>query len=337
MLALLAGAVAALALRSSDSLGRDIARFTAIVGHREEATHLPSFTLSDPYDGPGEYRKAQLHVHTSNSADVREKIPVAETIRRYKRAGCSFVVVTDHDRLTDVTGLSEPGLAVLQGVEETIPAPVWPLGRHLLRLGTGLGFRELRAPAHPSWGGNLGTGRWGFADLRGRSDLRLFEIYNGRSNSRLDIWLWQELLARRGPDNPVWGIAVDDADNAVAIDAGWVMVKTPEVSPEALLEALDRGRFYATNGALAEFGAADGAIGVSTAPGSTIRFFDRFGEVQAVARGAAAEYRPVGDEGFVRVEVLNPAGRIAWSQPFFLIPAEDQPSGEPGAGGENVG
>ncbi|HHW14444.1 MAG TPA: hypothetical protein GXX28_05890, partial [Firmicutes bacterium] len=34
---------------------------------------LAAFRLADPYAGPGEYRKAQLHLHTSNSPDVREK------------------------------------------------------------------------------------------------------------------------------------------------------------------------------------------------------------------------------------------------------------------------
>lgn len=309
--------------RNYHALHEEVWSFTTLLARLAPCPRLSAFNLADPYACPGTYRKAQLHVHTSNSIDVLEKLPVAETIRRYKEAGCSFVVVTDHDRVTDVAGLSTPELAVLTGEEETIPVVMWPLGRHFLRLGVG-GEDELRAPAHPNWAGNLGTGRWHLADLLARSDYRLFEIYNGKSNSTLDFWLWHQVLARRGAADPVWGIAVDDTDNAVAIDGGWVMVKTADVTPKALLKALRQGCFYATNGPQADFRTADGMIQVETSGGAWIRFIDARNEVVAAFRGDRASYRPLGDEGFVRVEVVSKAGRAAWSQPFFLVPEDSE-------------
>ncbi|MDI6871752.1 MAG: hypothetical protein QME79_10440 [Bacillota bacterium] len=319
--------------RRYQALRHDVHAFTTF-SFPIRRPRLAAFTVADPYRVPGTYRKGQLHLHTSNSPDVREKKPVRETVLAYRRAGYSFVVLTDHDRVTDVAGLADlntPDFAVLPGEERTLPVITWPLGRHLLRIG--IGRDEVRAVAHPSWGGNLGTGRWSLKDLLRRRDYQLIEVLNGKSNSTLDFWLWHKVLERRGYADPVWGIAVDDTDNAEPIDAGWVMVKTAEVSREALLAALRRGSFYATNGALAEFGVVDGAIRAEASAGAWIRFINARNEVVAVFRGDRGEYRPVGDEGFVRVEVESQAGYAAWSQPFFLIPSDGAAEGGDGRHG----
>lgn len=293
---------------------------------------LASFTVADPYGAPGVYRKAQLHLHTSNSLDVKEKRPIQETIQRYQEAGYSFVAVTDHDRVTDVAGLGGPDFVVLAGEEKTVPGPAWPFGRHLLRIGVSPHGGEMRAAAHLNWGGNLETGRWRLSDLLAREDYQLLEVYNAYSNSAMDFQLWHKVLQRRGHRNPVWGIAVDDTDNARPLDLGWVMVKTVEVSREALLSALRQGSFYATNGARAEFGVVDGAIHAVVHRGTWIRFINARNETVAVFRGDRGTYRPVGDEGFIRVEVECESGHAAWSQPFFLIPQDGGEAGEGGAG-----
>lgn len=327
-----AGLVAAAAIfRLYDSFRSDVSALTSFSFPVRRPEPLVSFRVADPYAVPGEYRKAQLHLHTSNSPDVRDKRPIRETLLAYRRAGYSFAVVTDHDRVTDlgpVADLNAPDFVVVPGEEQTVPVVTWPLGRHFLRLGVGPGLAEVRGVAHPAWRGNLETGRWALQDLLARDDYQLFEVLNGKSNSELDFWLWHRVLAHRGPAAPVWAIAVDDTDNAHPMDCGWVMVKTAEVTAEALLSALRRGSFYATNGAVADFGAAEAPDGggpvirAEAADGVWIRFRDARGEVVAAFRGGQGEYRPAGDEGFVRVEVLNRTGYAAWSQPFFLIPAE---------------
>lgn len=312
------------------ALAEDYYALTTLRFPLPPAPHLDAFTVADPYAGPGAFRKAQLHLHTSNSPDVRERVPVAETVAAYRRAGYNFLVFTDHDRVTPVEGLGGPDLVVVPGEEQTLPNPVYPFGRHLLRLGVGAGLRELRAPAHPSWTGNLGAGWWRLEDLTERGDFRLFEILNGKSNSSRDFWLWDCLQARRGAENPLWGIAVDDTDNADPLDAGWVMVKTADLTAEALFEALRSGAFYATNGPVVEFGAADGVISAKCLDGAWVRFLNGRHEVVAAFRGGSGEYRPAGDEGFVRVEVVGRDGHAAWSQPFFLVPSE---AGEPAGRG----
>jgi hypothetical protein len=284
---------------------------------------LEAFDLADSYARAGEYRKAQLHLHTSNSNDVLEKVPVSETVLRYKQAGYSFVVITDHDRVTYCPDHDSPGFVALAGEEKTLASPIWPLGKHLLRIGVDPGSADgehLLAPAHLNWKGNFGTGRWYLPDLLVQGDFDLIEIFNGKSHSILDFWMWHKMLEERGHAKPVWGIAVDDSNNARPIDQGWVMVKTAEVSREHLLEALRAGAFYATTGPQADFKVQDGAVVVDTVGGAWIRFINSRNEVVGVTRGDHGSYRPVGDEGFIRVEIASLSGDAAWSQPFFLIP-----------------
>lgn len=299
------------------------------------ARSLASFAIANPYHGPGEYHKAQLHLHTSNSKDVALKLPIRDTVLKYKEAGYSFVVITDHDQITTFSGLNSSDFICLPGIEVTIPCIFWPLGRHLVVINAQrplpgkTSIRELlrhystpdslMVPAHPNWVGNLGTGFWYLADIF-KGGFQFLEIYNHHSDSDSDIRLWHKLLTISGHHRPVWGIAVDDTDNAQPLDRGWVMVKTSDINAGSFIAALKNGSFYATTGPLADFQVKDGAIEVQTTAPCQINFLDD--RNQAVARFASNSgiYRPQGHEGFIRIEIRDQNGRTAWSQPFFLIP-----------------
>lgn len=293
-------------------------------------TPLLAFKVADPYAPPGRYYRVQLHAHTDRSFDGR--ISPAGAAGSYMKAGYDAIFITDHDRVTDVKGLSKPGFLVLPGSEDTVSFGTWPLGRHLLRLGVRRVLRRrkagdriqsaareggLAAPAHPNWRGNLGTGRWYAGDLLKLPHFPLLEIANPHSDDPRDLTLWHLLLARWGPAKPVWGIAVDDS-HAGSLEYGWVWVKARELSERAIIDALRRGSFYASRGPRAEFGVRNGEI-VADSPGADfIRFIDQEGRVVAVFRASLGAYRPRGDEGFIRVEV-EADGRVAYSQPFWLV------------------
>ena len=306
-----------------------------------KAPRLDSFRITNPYDAPGEYRKAQLHLHTSRSRDVREKIPVGDTIRKYQAAGYQFVAITDHDLITTCPELNSSNFLCLPGMEITIPYIFWPLGRHMavinIRQGPGsagqkISWKKLQRgelfsgsfiiPAHPNWRGNLGTGFWFLMDIFKLSGCRMIEISNHHSDSGLDVLLWHKLLALRGDEHPVWGVAVDDTDNGQPLDRGWIMVKTDAVTEASLMTSLKNGAFYATTGPSAYFQVDGGTITAHTTPASQISFIDGQNKEVASLQGESATYRPLGDEGFIRVEIQDANGRKAWSQPFFLIPGE---------------
>lgn len=307
-----------------------------------KAPSLDSFTITNPYDVPGEYHKAQLHLHTSNSRDVARKIPVRDTILKYQEAGYSFVVITDHDLITTYLELNSSGFICLPGIEITLPFIFWPLGKHLTvinpararaehqlsaKITIGKLFKHtlfsnsLIAPAHPNWRGNLGTGFWFPADILKLSGCQLIEIHNHHSDSSLDVRLWHNILTIQGHQQPVWGIAVDDTDNGEPLDRGWIMVKTEDISETSFITALKNGNFYATTGPVADFRVNNGMIEVKTAAPAQINFIDSQNKIVNSFLANSGSYHPQGHEGFVRIEIRDEHGGSIWSQPFFLVPA----------------
>lgn len=305
---------------------------------------MSRFRILDPYAVPGTYRKAQLHVHSNRSIDGKWRME--ELVERYRALGYTFIFITDHDRVTHGDAHSTRDFLVLPGEEYTVPRPVWPLGRHMLRLFVNERLRRgslqerieetVRAGgvvgvAHPHWPGNFGTGLWREKALLPLRSVHLFEIFNYHSNSAVDISLWHRLLLARGPGDPLWGIAVDDAHHAGAANQGWIVAKVREISADALRDALIGGHFYATTGPWARFGVEAGRILAQGPERSMIRFVGSQNEVLEEFREPEGSYWPNGSERFVRAEVRDKDGHTAWSQPFWILPEKDQASPHPNA------
>jgi len=291
--------------------------------------------IADPYAAPGTYRRAQLHCHTRHS-DGRD-VP-RTVLEHYRAAGYTFVVFTDHNRVTVCEDLNDGAFLALSGVESTVPRPFRPLGPHMGRLGApgSLAARGAQACVdatvaaggvvslhHPSWSGNFGTGRWSLGEMLALRGYHLVEISNHHSGTYADLRRWTGVLRHRGPAGAVGAVAADDLHRVRDLNTGWIMVKTPAVAAGPFLDALRALAFYASTGPLAEFAVRDGAITVETdAP--VIRFLDAADVVRAEASGPAAAYEPAGDEQFVRVECVGrsttrmgvPA--TAWSQAFWI-------------------
>jgi len=285
--------------------------------------------LIDPYAVPGEFRKTQLHCHTTNSDGY---LAPRALLERYRARGYAVVVFTDHERVTTCDDLNDGVFAALPGVETTVPRPFKPLGPHMGRLGAPGLLRAGGAQAcidataaaggvvslhHPSWTGNGFTGRWSVAEMVRLSGYHLIEISNHHSRSAEDVRRWTAVLRHRDATAPVGAVAADDLHRERDLDTGWVMLKTPTVSAGAVLQALRGLAFYASTGPQAEFGARDGAVTCATDAGR-IRFLDAEDAVRLDAAGPEASYAPRGDEGFVRVECVGHSGATAWSQPFWL-------------------
>jgi hypothetical protein len=186
--------------------------------------------------------------------------------------------------------------------------------------------------------------------LRGE---KFFEVYNGHpavhnegdetrpSTERM----WDILLAERlSEGEPVmFGIAVDDSHHYHTFDSahvnpgrGWIEVRAPALTPEALIEAMERGDFYGSSGVeLEEVRASDVELsltiraeeGVSyrTLFLGTRRGYDRtkeelplegdreliyqysdeIGVVLASVDGSQPSYRFAGNELYVRAKVIS--------------------------------
>jgi len=291
------------------------------------------FEIIDPYAVPGFWAKVQLHVHTDRSIDGRW--PVSAALEAYARRGYDFVAITDHDTIT-APATVPAGLTVIKGEEHTLSNPFYPLGQHVVFLfverrvnGTSVEhkFRDVVAQeglaviAHPTWSGYGGYGEWQRWQLNAVPSFQMMEVYNPYSNSDRDTALWHEIVWQRGPYDPVWAVAVDDAHDASGVDRGWTMAKVDGKEPRHLKEALIRGSHYATTGIIADFGVDDnGAIWARSSESAEIVFINAENRrVLTVRNAREGRYQPVGTEGFIRIEIRGSSGKRAWSQPFWII------------------
>ncbi|HBE77147.1 MAG TPA: hypothetical protein DDW65_05125 [Firmicutes bacterium] len=302
---------------------------------------LKKFKLLNPLENAGIYHKAQLHTHSSLSYD--SNVHSLKIIESYKKSGYKILAITDHDVLSDFSTLSTSEMLILPGIEETIPVLFWPipLGKHMVlinplekrphrqtlqeRLNQAVDIDMLVIPAHLSWRGGAGTGRWYPDELYRLKHLQFIEIYNPHSKDPLDLTIWHKLNVRGGPLHPVWGIAVDDSHSG-SCGAGWVMLKTPRLDLVSVITNIKKGAFYATNGpSNVDIKVAGTKVYVNSPDSNWIRFINAQNQVTQATRGEQSIYQCSGDEGFIRVEVTDKNHRTAWSQPMWLV-AEDRKS-----------
>lgn len=303
--------------------------------------------------GPAAARwfKGNTHTHTLNSDG--DSTP-DDVVRWYREHGYNFLVLTDHNFLTSVDGLNALHGAyntflVVRGEEVTSRSrdnrPVHVNGLDLQELveppATGVvsdmlqqsvdGIRKARGVPninHPNFG-------WAMTadDLSQLERTRLFEIFNGHPQVNnlggggvpgLEE-VWDRVLSS---GRLMYGLAVDDAHyfkrpgdpDAPGPGRGWIYVRAARLEARALVDAIDRGEFYASTGVeLSSYEASDRriAIGVQTDAWSKyrVRFIGRNGRVLDEQTQLPATYTIRGDEGYVRAHILESNGRQAWTQP----------------------
>ena len=199
---------------------------------------------------------------------------------------------------------------------------------------------------HPNFG-------WGVTadDIAQVTEERFFEVYNGHPsvNHKGDadrpgterLWDIANTTRRRDLDAPLlYGLGTDDCHNyhnasGSTPGRGWVMVRAQECTARALLDAIERGDFYASSGVDLEDVTFDGdVLSVAIAEREGAAYITEFigtrvdgepGEILARVDGPRPSYTLVGDELFVRATVTssltadNPVWqgqpRQAWVQP----------------------
>ncbi len=190
-------------------------------------------------------------------------------------------------------------------------------------------------------------------------DLRYFEVYNGHPavNNAGDEYrastdrIWDIVLTKRlttGNGELLYAMATDDAHNyhggSSGPGRGWVMVQSDELATHAILDAIDRGDFYASTGVTLkniqfngknlkiEIEPQDGATyttefigtlrGVDTtgvptldSEGNKIKnttktYSEEIGKVLATSQSLTPSYRFTGDELYVRVRITSSGDQI---------------------------
>ncbi len=296
--------------------------------------------------------KGQTHAHTLESDG--DSTP-EEVARWYHERGYQFLVLSDHNVLTAVDGLSQQfgapeSFLLVPGEEVTDTFEKKPL--HV----NGLNVQQLVAPTHgtsvtdtlqrtvdairsargvphinhPNFG-------WAIApsELASLERYRLLEIYSGHplvNNLGGDDApgmeeVWDRLLTA---GKRVYGIAVDDAHYfkrpwdplAPKPGKGWVVVHAPQLDAAALMTSLENGDFYASTGVTLEsYAASTSSIAVQVRAAGTTRYRLQLvsgGAVVATEDGLAATFELAGRHGYARVVVRDSNGAQAWAQPVFL-------------------
>lgn len=297
--------------------------------------------------------KGNTHTHTINSdGDTAPD----EVVRWYREHGYHFLVLSDHNFLTSVDGLNalfgaDQRFLVIPGEEVTdhfetksihinglnVDTLVMPQGGGSVLETVQRNVDAIRAVNgvphinHPNFGWSI------TADELGRvRNNRLFEIFNGHpmvnnvgGGGTLGLeQMWDTILSR---GILLYGIAVDDAHHfkrpwdaeSSRPGQGWIYVRAERLSASAILEAMERGEFYASTGVeLQDYqvSPAQMTIMVRERPFEKYRvqFIGRGGRLLREVTASPATYEIRGDEGYVRAKVYDSNGRVAWTQPYVV-------------------
>jgi hypothetical protein len=128
----------------------------------------------------------------------------------------------------------------------------------------------------------------------------------------------------------IYGVAVDDShhlqriwdDDVVPPGRAWVVVRA-EHDAKSILDGLARGDFYASTGVeLIDVVTSAKSIAITVREKNFARYRIRFigsgGRVLQETVGLTATYAISGNEGYVRVKVIDSNGKAAWTQPVML-------------------
>ena len=293
-----------------------------------------------PFGRPGRFFKGNLHSHSTESDG--DHAPAA-VIEAYRAAGYDFLALTDHFLaeydwpITDTRDLRTADFTTLIGAE--LHAPRTSLGEawHIKAIGLPFDFApngegesgpELATRAaqsgafvglvHPSW---YGLTR---ADADSIPCAHAIEIYNHGSAVEVDRgsdWPYCDALLNDG--RRVTGYASDDSHHMTHdCFGGWVQVWAEDLDPELILESLKAGRFYSSQGPeIHDIRIEDGEAAIVCSPASAIVAVGR-GSRSSTVRGAGISEARLSIRRFagsyVRITVIDEAGRCAWSNPIWL-------------------
>lgn len=282
--------------------------------------------------------KGNLHTHSRRTDGKKEPEEIYEL---YRANGYDFLALTDHWK-PSVSEQLDNGLLLLGGCEyNTIDDPVTG---HFHIVGIGENVPELDKAsynhdaqkiidainadgniailAHPAWSLNTES------HIRALHGLSGIEIYNTTSglpwNCRPYSGEVIDQLALRKVIIPC--VASDDVHHFTGDECrSYIMVRAEECTPNALLTAIRKGDFYATQGPCFLYEVKGNILKIRTTPVSRIVFYDNmlWNSRRSVAAETAEglteyEYEIQPAQQFIRLELIDGEGKMAWSTPFYV-------------------
>ena len=300
------------------------------------------------FERAGTFWRGNLHTHSTLSDGV---LPPEEVCRRYRAERYDFISLTDHMvglydyPMARTEAFRGDGFSTILGAELHSGAmengEIW----HILAVGlpddfapsntpdfaaridqeSGAGRAQrardagaLLAVAHPEWSG-LTT-----ADARTIEAAHAVEVYNHGCAVGCDrphgFYTLDQLLTE---GRRLTLCATDDAHFSEPDHfGGWVMVKAEENDPDALVEALKDGAFYASTGPeIRGVHWEEDAVMVESSAVAAVVLQAR-GSASHAVHGSSmtrtrVEYGRAASSPWMRVTVVDAAGRRAWCNPHY--------------------
>ncbi len=298
----------------------------------------------DPFSYEGIWLKGNIHSHSTNSDGIKSP---EELVKWYKDIGYDFLSITDHDTFTNPRYINENDLILIPGLEVE-PGPGEHVDEvHILAWGVNRSFgcsvlglhgvprcnlplncitkrltkgAKFVAVAHPYYS-NLTE-----KDFKKLKGIRGIEIYNSTAeeeNGRGDSRFWWDRWLSEGW--VLWGFASDDTHDVFSFGKmGWIMVKVKEKSPEEILDAVSKGRFYSSQGpTIYDFKVTKKEIYIKCSPVTKINLIThgRGGDSVKEHGDSLTECSfPLKHsyQNYLRVECIDKKNRYAWTQPVWI-------------------
>ena len=304
------------------------------------------------FSNPGKIFKGNIHTH-SNLSDG--DLDVGEVCRRYNEKGYDFLSLTEHFLgqynypIADTVPYRNSKFMTILGAELHSGAmengELW----HILAVGLPSNFKPSNSPgfepianqetgpeiaqraveagafvsiAHPEWS------MMSEADAASIKTAHAVEVYNHGSEVECDRGRGlhtADILLSKG--HRVSFIATDDAHFRTGnLDAfgGWVMVKSKENTPEAIIAALKNGANYSSTGPdFYDLTVEDHQIKIKSSPvsamivqGSGCRTLSELGEGLT---DVTMPFRWPDDAKWLRITIIDENGKKAWSNPIWRL------------------
>lgn len=278
--------------------------------------------------------KGNLHTHTSLSDG---RLSPDEVISMYRRGGYDFLALTDHWKLSET--IEDKDFLLLSGCEydtgQNAKAGIY----HIVGIGMqeapcvkkepGLAPQEIvntirkaggiAILAHPAWSMNRPES---LLRLEGLAGTEIYNTVSGKPwNVRPYSGWFVDALAVDGKEVPCF--ASDDAHfyNGDQMKS-YIMVRADSLTRESILSSIRRGDFYATQSPELYVSRVDDVIHVRCSPVSEVIFFSDtvYAEDRVVTGSGIREalYRIKPSDTFLRVELVDANGRMAWSSPIGI-------------------
>ena len=300
---------------------------------------------TEPFSTSRQWFKGNLHTHSTISDG---KLKPAEVVDLYKKLGYDFLAFTDHEIFSWWQEFSTSDFLIIPGIETSGQAPGPYQCHHIVGVGgsqvkphhleqfDNRGLQGLQGAqtmvdtlteqgyltiyCHPVWS------RQPFDKIEDLQNFAALEVYNYGcqvENCTGEASYYWDAFLRQG--RPIWGVATDDShQHTKDYGGGWVVVNAPSLNVDEIVEALRLGHFYASSGPTIEsYGVRDGQVYVHCSSAQAIHFiaFERRGKSFIADVGqtlTAATHTLHGDEKYVRIEVVDERGRVAWSNPILF-------------------